>query len=95
MLRMNFDPSGFNVVKDVASSNFNIYPNPTTGILNLDLNVLHTYEITINNALGQTIYSRKINDISNVIDLSLYDKGIYTIQLTSGDIVCSKKFLLE
>lgn len=58
---------------------FEVYPNPTTGLLNI---VVHNNELinklTVDNVLGQTILCRENNSI---IDLSSLSKGFYFISV--------------
>ena len=57
MIRMSFDPSVLSN-DNIISGEFNIYPNPTTGILTVELNNLEldNYKISISNVLGQEVY---------------------------------------
>ena len=58
-----------------------LYPNPTTGIINMKDISDYSYKIyTIN---GQLIESRKYD--SNIIDISNQKAGIYFIKLTNNN----------
>lgn len=52
---------------------FKIFPNPSTGIVNIDTDK----RVQINNTLGQTVYE----GISNQIDLSRYGRGVYFVRV--------------
>lgn len=73
-------------------NNFNIFPNPTSNILNLELKSGLTLEkVIIYNSLGQvikTIYKEKID----IIDLS---SGIYTVEILTDKGKASKKVIIK
>jgi hypothetical protein len=72
----------------------NIYPNPTTGILNLNEEFVlsNNFEALVCNSYGEVIVSEK--NIS-AIDLSGYSNGIYYLILKSEDgSVLNKKIIL-
>ena len=63
-------------VADVQSDEeVHLYPNPTSGLVNLSTNENHY--ITVYNVLGEQVLDR----FDNRIDLSNYESGIYLIQL--------------
>lgn len=69
----------------VESDNlFNIYPNPTNGILNfrIDENEMQNANINIFNSMGQIVYSNKFEEQINIEKLP---KGFYLINIISND----------
>jgi hypothetical protein len=65
--------------KQIDQNNSTIYPNPSTGIFNLDVN--QATELSVYNNLGQLIY-HKINESGNIkIDLSQFANGVYMLRL--------------
>ena len=94
MLRMNFNPisTGIEVIKENI---FNVYPNPTNGLITIEIEDALKYELLIFNVLGQSVYTNLISGINNNIDLSHLDKGVYTIELKEGNDVYSEKVILE
>ncbi|MCI5055978.1 MAG: T9SS type A sorting domain-containing protein [Flavobacteriales bacterium] len=80
---------------------FELYPNPTTGIVNIEYALDHegTVDLTISNVLGQTVFTTSLGNMSRLttktLDLSGFEKGVYNIKLSSenGEIV--KKVILE
>ena len=71
-----------------------IYPNPSEGIFNLDLNGTSFVEIRILNSLGQEIKEFTTSK-NTLIDLSNNAKGIYSILIKSGDDILTKKIVLQ
>lgn len=95
MLRMNFDSGSFNAVSDVEKTIFTTYPNPNKGVFTIELSEVAKHDISVNNALGQTVYSTTINEIKNIIDLTNFDKGIYTIELKDENAIYIQKIIVE
>ena len=61
-----------------------LYPNPTTGIINFKLNAETAIEITVTDLLGKVISQQNIHDSEkHIIDLSGHAKGTYFLKLRS------------
>jgi hypothetical protein len=94
MLRMNFNPTT-TTVTDAKTSKFNLFPNPTNGSITIELDKISNYELSVINVLGQNVYTSSITDINTSVDLSSFDRGVYTIELTDGNRVYSDKLIIE
>lgn len=70
-----------NKINNNNNNSFLCYPNPTNNILNIKTNNINYKTIEIYNINGSLIYT---NNMSNSIDISNLNKGIYFIRL-SGD----------
>ena len=57
-----------------------VYPNPNNGEFTIELTNINNSNITITNVLGQIIKTQKA-ELKNQIDLNLFDKGIYFINV--------------
>ena len=95
MLRMNFNPSTISAVPDVKQTIFNVYPNPSTGEFVIALDATAKYDVTITNVLGQTVYATSTNTMETTIDLSNFDKGVYTVELKNNDSVFTEQVIVE
>ena len=95
MLRMNFNPLTLSAVSNVKQTIFNVYPNPTNGVFSIELVANQEYDLVIYNVLGQEVYETTTNGMSNIIDLSSFDKGIYTIELKDKDLTYTEKVIVE
>lgn len=72
--------TGINQINE--NQQYSIYPNPTTGIINIHLQPQSGFrEIVITGTSGQIIYSKKTTQLNDVnVDLSALARGIYFIQ---------------
>ena len=95
MVRMNFDPGAIIAVSDMKQMNFTIFPNPTNGIVTIKLDDVAKYNITVNNVLGQTVFSTTTYGMNTSIDLSNFDKGVYTVELKDENTIYTDKIILE
>ena len=78
----------FTGVEEAQNVNVNIYPNPTTGVLNVVTNA-NNYEYQIINSVGQVVMSGNANGKTtvNVSELS----GVYFLRIIAdGDVVVRK-----
>jgi hypothetical protein len=72
-----------------------IYPNPTIGILNLDVleNSLNISEVEIINITGKTIY-QKAESIER-IDVSGFSSGLYFVKVMVNGNMCVEKVIIQ
>ena len=95
MLRMNFDPSTISAVTNVKQTIFNVYPNPTNGIFSIELGTSLKYDVVVYNVLGQTVFTASVSELSTKIDLSSFDKGVYTVELKDQNETYTEKLIVE
>ena len=68
------------------------FPNPTNGKFTLDLSENTT--VKIYSVIGSLIYEQEVQK-DQIIDLTNYKKGIYTIQVNTPKYIYSKKLIVE
>jgi hypothetical protein len=73
---------------------FEIYPNPSSGILHIS-NAPQGSRIKLINALGQVLVNMNTEDVQTTLDVSRYANGIYTIMLESDGSMVTRKVLIE
>lgn len=80
-----------------AKNSINMYPNPTSGVLNIDFPDGKTNrEIKVFNAVGQLVYSIRTSSSKAQIDIhSLHLKGLVLVQLISGELVSNHKVIVN
>ncbi len=80
-------------ITNLDTTNFNIYPNPTNGVVTLQFSSLQD-EITIQlfNSIGQKLVHQNYSSVNTVtLDLTTYNQGIYQIVVIDkkGTISCT------
>ena len=70
---------------NVSNSKNHIYPNPTNGKINIDLNDKSIESFVIVNSLGQIIIEKKVSNYRIRENLSNQPKGIYYINLLGNE----------
>ena len=90
-----------NEVSDIFDNQqIEVFPNPTTGILNLQSNGTHSeVDVHLINVNGKILYQERLNveasGFSKQIDLSNYTKGIYFVRfINSDDFIDVKKIVI-
>jgi len=59
-----------------------IFPNPTNGLINIELNTNKSYfEIEVFSLLGELVYVNKVNSSKLTVNLSEHPKGMYLIKI--------------
>ena len=83
---------------DENDSRVQVYPNPSDGIINIDLEGLETElnRITIQNSIGQTVYTVDNTDRKQLsVDISHLPTGLYFLTIESSQESICKKLLLN
>ncbi|MEX1187913.1 MAG: T9SS type A sorting domain-containing protein [Bacteroidia bacterium] len=83
-------------LEETSESNFSIFPNPTSGIVNIRVNDLQIEgQIFIYNMLGQEVLNSAMSSNYSSLDLSYLPKGVYyTIFQLNGSFL-QKKLVLN
>jgi len=69
-----------------SPNNFQIYPNPTKGLLTIKVEGLNEIlEVVIKSIEGKTMKKERMNNGFLELDLNLYDSGIYFIEIVQGN----------
>jgi len=91
-------PNGTETV-NTAASQFTLYPNPTSDVLNLQLsNDVNTASILeIFNTQGQRVLSQSINNALSSIDVSTFSAGLYTLRVVDSNsaVIGTKRFVVS
>jgi hypothetical protein len=85
--------AGFLMSKDI-----NIYPNPASSILNIQLPqsmIPEKYDIDLFDSRGKLIYSRTSYGGSFKFDVAEYPAGLYVIRVQSDEVRISKRVILQ
>jgi len=79
------------VSEQTRGNSFNVFPNPSSGKITVE----NSGDITIYNVLGKLILLIRISGDKTEIDMSDYPKGIYFIELRSGEKTVIQKLVLQ
>ena len=84
------------IIKDKTLEGFSVFPNPSNGIFtaNITGDVENT-TLRIYNIMGSLIRNEKVIKNKFTIDLKDYQKGIYTISVTSNKNTFTKKIIIQ
>jgi hypothetical protein len=80
-------------LKQYSNFDLSIYPNPSTGVFNIQTNEVN-YDLKVYNSLGQLVFINKKSNSKNM-DLTNLKSGIYSVVLISNNKQVSRKLLLN
>ena len=77
--------------------NFEIYPNPAKSEINLEFSTIEKRTVSINNLLGETVFTLETVNQQIPVDISDLDRGCYIInvQKSNTNIRRSKRLVLQ
>ncbi|MGW8315859.1 MAG: LamG-like jellyroll fold domain-containing protein, partial [Bacteroidales bacterium] len=78
---------------NISKDQFQLFPNPTNGIMNVLLLSPEQLAIEVRSINGQCLLSSKMVGPTYQIDLSSFTKGIYFITIRSKDFVTTRKIV--
>ena len=96
-----YDPTvGVNLLNTVNGNDVNIYPNPSTGIVNFCVNGPNNDNINIKvyDIMGKLIFSEDMNVNglkSTTYNFSSLAKGMYVAHIQSGNDLKTQKFVIQ
>ena len=86
--------TGQSVGLEEASSNLNVYPNPSNGIINIELDKQGAYSIRVNDIVGKLVAENEINS-NTTLDLQHLDTGIYFVNIYNDELSKVVKIIVE
>ncbi len=96
------DPCTGIKMPELSNANINIYPNPSTGLFQIDVDGLENeeYNLDIYNSVGAVVYSDKVSNNGNSkqtwkLDFSTYAKGVYYVRLHSNGDIKVKRIVIQ
>jgi len=79
--------------EDVLST-VSVYPNPSNGLININIEDNKDYSIEITNILGEIIILKEINS-NSVIDLGMFGTGTYLVKVSNSEISKTERIVIE
>ncbi|MDF2436331.1 MAG: hypothetical protein K0Q95_707 [Bacteroidota bacterium] len=94
IVKLAAEPIGINEFADASA--ISIFPNPSSGQFALGLTRLQTNSnVCIRDVLGNSIYNEKATSPEQIIDLSGKAKGVYFIEVQTGNEKVNRKIILN
>jgi hypothetical protein len=83
-------------IEEVADDVFNIYPNPTSGNITIELGTSEIEGIAVYNVVGEQLLSKFVNpqETRLELDISAFAEGVYYIRLTSKEDKYLRRLIL-
>jgi hypothetical protein len=82
------------LIQDKGDNYFQLYPNPSNGILHIKSFINKSYQVTIVDMYGKICFVRELNSTLETLDLGTLSKGLYQVQLKQGNQVMHYKLEL-
>ena len=79
-------------INTFSNSNFSMYPNPTTGLINLE--GVKGANVTVYDILGTVVYNEVSTSTNTTIDLSSLNTGNYLVKVINNNEVSTQKIVL-
>ncbi len=70
----------------------NVFPNPSNGVINIDLNAL---DVQFDQVTLFDITGRKVRDIQNLNNIQIEQAGVYLIQFSNSEVSTTKKIIIQ
>ena len=88
------------IYENYFNGSVEVFPNPSNGKITLEMNEVNNdiYNVTINNLLGQSVYSSEgyIHGFyKKNIDITKFGKGTYLITISNSSSIITKKLIIE
>ena len=75
---------------------YRVYPNPTTGVLNVQPGTLEEGRLTVYNGVGQLVFQGRIESYQEVkVDLGNRKAGLYIVQLVGKQATVTERVILS
>jgi len=85
-------PSSMNITTSSTELDLQIYPNPTTGIINLEAPLTGNLEIF--NTLGQVLQTKQLEE-EQQLNLNDFENGTYFIKIQTSEGILQEKVVLQ
>ncbi len=77
------------------SSDFNIWPNPASEVLNIELQQSGNTQVAIINMLGETVGTWNFTTANCAVNVAGLTSGVYFVRISSQNGIATKKFVKE
>jgi hypothetical protein len=85
--------TGISKVTEAFETTINVYPNPSSGIYTFDL--INSSNITIVDLLGKVVYTAKLQEGKNSVNLTNLNNGLYILKAESNGVIKTVRLVKE
>jgi hypothetical protein len=82
-------------LEDIAASLLEMYPNPTNGLLNIDLKTVLINSIEVVDLNGRVVNNTVVNENSYTADLTSLLNGVYLVKINTPSGMIQKRVLVQ
>jgi hypothetical protein len=90
-IRMNMGVLGLD---ESTNANLSVYPNPSSDVVTFESNMTEG-SIQIIDLTGKVVAKQTVNGVASVFNTSALTNGMYTVILTNGSTVETRKFIVQ
>ena len=77
------------------NSEFSIYPNPSNGFINIEINYNYIYDLSLYDITGKTVFLKPNNRGSFGFNIPNIESGVYILEIESYSNSIYKKIIIE
>lgn len=87
--------SGVGIQENPSLEGVTIYPSPTDGPLQIEVDAPGRMEVEVFNALGELVHTSSFQGSRTTLDLSDQAAGMYTVRVSNGDLFNIQRVVLR
>lgn len=80
-------------IDEASKDAISVYPNPSTGLFNVNVNTASKSTIEVYNVIGEVVFTSQVNG-NTTIDLSSLNAGVYSLKVTTDNMNVVKPIVL-
>lgn len=84
----------FTGINELNTVKFNVYPNPGSGIFNIEIAESGDFNVVVYDLSGKEVFNSELNANTSEINLSGLVKGVYQINISGNGKIATKKLVL-
>ena len=89
-------PAAVGVNENALTNGLSIFPNPTTGLVNLQFSENTQATVDVFNVLGERVMTSTFNtNGTRTMDLGALNNGVYYMNVVAGDLTATRKITLS
>lgn len=81
-------------VEELSANEIRLFPNPTSGILNIETGA-SSMTVEVFNAIGEVVFYQQVNAGTAKVDLSGKDNGVYFVKISTANGNVLRKVVLQ